>query len=96
MQELDPHHDEVDDLASWHGEITRWDLYLSFSHQSSQVRDVEPEKCINSPRLATIYGPRNTLNPSSCIDQRKAQRQILKSATIHRYIIVIKDWRNQS
>ena len=50
--QLDP--DEVDDLASWHGRISKWDLYLSFSHQSSQVRDVEPENCINSPRLATM------------------------------------------
>lgn len=52
--QLDPNHDEVDDLASWHGEISRWDLYLSFSHQRSQVRDIEPENCINSPRLATM------------------------------------------
>ena len=50
--QLDP--DKVDDLASWHGRISKWDPYLSFSHQSSQVRDVEPENCINSPRLATM------------------------------------------
>ena len=74
MQQLDPNHDEVDDLASWHRGISRWDLYLSLSHQSSQVRDVEPENCINSPRLSTNYGPRNTLNPSSCIDQRKKHK----------------------
>ena len=39
--QFDPNQDEVDDLASWHGGISKWPLYLPLR---SQVRNVRATK----------------------------------------------------